>query len=257
MSNEHRFSRLDLLVGKDGRTRLAAASVAVFGVGGVGSYAVEALARGGIGRLTLVDFDDICLTNVNRQLHALDGTIGRAKVQVMAERCRAINPSIQVEPVKAFYAADNSVELLERGYDYVLDCIDHITAKLHLLQSCKERGLPVISSMGAANKLDPTQVRVADLADSRTCRLARIIRKELRRRGIHGGIKVVYSTEEFRPLSPAAAVCADNCICPNQADQQWRCTDRRVILGSSSVIPPLFGLTMAGEILRELLGQAH
>lgn len=255
MSTQHRFSRLDLLVGKDGLARLAAASVAVFGVGGVGSYAVEALARGGIGRLTLVDFDDICLTNVNRQLHALDGTIGRAKVQVMAERCRAINPAAQVEPVKAFYAAENAAELLDRGYDYVLDCIDHITAKLHLLQSCKERGLPVISSMGAANKLDPTQVRVADLAHTRTCRLARIIRKELRRRGIHGGIKVVYSTEEFRPLSPAAAVCADNCICPNQADQQWRCTDRRVILGSSSVIPPLFGLTMAGEVLRALLGE--
>ena len=254
MSAEHRFSRLDLLVGTDGLSRLANASVAVFGVGGVGSFAVEALARGGVGRLTLVDFDDICLTNVNRQLHALDGTIGRAKVQVMAERCRAINPAAQVEPIKAFYSAENSAELLDRGYDMVLDCIDHITAKLHLIQSCKERGLPVIASMGAANKLDPTQVKVADLAHTRTCRLARIIRKELRRRGIHGGVKVVYSTEEFRPLGPATAVCADNCICPNQDDQRWRCTDRRVILGSSSVIPPLFGLTMAGEVLRTLLG---
>ena len=252
MSTEHRFSRLDLLLGREGLARLGKASVAVFGVGGVGSFAVEALARGGVGRLTLVDFDDICLTNVNRQLHALDGTIGRAKVQVMAERCRAINPAIEVEPLKAFYSADNSAELLGRGYDFVLDCIDHITAKLHLIQSCTERALPVIASMGAANKLDPTQVRVADLAHTRNCRLARIIRKELRRRGIHGGIKVVYSTEEFRPLTPATAVCADNCICPNQEDQQWRCTDRRVILGSSSVIPPIFGLTMAGEVLRSI-----
>lgn len=252
MSTEHRFSRLDLLFGREGLAHLGKASVAVFGVGGVGSFAVEALARGGVGRLTLVDFDDICLTNVNRQLHALDGTIGRAKVQVMAERCRAINPAIEVEPLKAFYSADNSAELLGRGYDFVLDCIDHITAKLHLIQSCTERGLPVIASMGAANKLDPTQVRVADLAHTRNCRLARIIRKELRRRGIHGGIKVVYSTEEFRPLTSATAVCADNCICPNQENQQWRCTDRRVILGSSSVIPPLFGLTMAGEVLRAL-----
>lgn len=255
MSTEHRFSRLDLLVGKAGLDRLGSASVAVFGVGGVGSYAVEALARGGVGRLTLVDFDDICLTNVNRQLHALDGTIGRAKVQVMAERCRAINPAAQVEALKAFYCAENSAELLDRGYDFVLDCIDHITAKLHLIESCLQRGLPVISSMGAANKLDPTQLKVADIAHTGQCRLARVIRKELRRRGIHGGLKVVYSTEEYRPLGPATAVCAENCICPNQEDQQWRCTDRRVILGSSSVIPPLFGLTMAGEVLKTLLAE--
>ena len=254
MSEGHRFSRLDLLVGREGLARLAAASVAVFGVGGVGSFAVEALVRGGVGRLTLIDFDDICLTNVNRQLHALDGTIGRPKVQVMAERCRAINPTAQVEAIKAFYAADNSPELLGRGYDYVLDCIDHVTAKLHLIETCLERGLPIISSMGAANKLDPTQVKVADLFQTGQCRLARVIRRELRRRGIHRGVKVVYSTEEFIPLGPATAICADNCICPNQADQQWRCTDRRVILGSSSVIPPLFGLTMAGEVLRTLLG---
>ena len=253
MNSEHRFSRLDLLIGKEGVARLAGAAVAVFGVGGVGSFAVEALARGGVGRLTLVDFDDICLTNVNRQLHALDGTIGRAKVQVMAERCRAINPALQVEPLKAFYSADNSVELLDRGYDYVIDCIDHISAKLHLIQSCKERGLPIIASMGAANKLDPAQIKVADLAHTRTCRLARVIRRELRRRGINGGVKVVYSTEEFRPLSTAVPVCAANCICPDQADQHWRCTDRRVILGSSSVVPPIFGLTMAGEVLRELV----
>lgn len=255
MSAEHRFSRLGLLIGQEGLGRLSGASVAVFGVGGVGSFAVEALARGGVGRLTLIDFDDICLTNVNRQLHALDGTIGRPKVQVMADRCRAINPALQVEAHKAFYAAESSAELLERGYDYVLDCIDHITAKLHLIEACLERRLPVISSMGAANKLDPTQVRVADLSHTRQCRLARVIRRELRRRGIERGVKVVYSTEEYRPLAPATAICADNCICPNQADQRWRCTDRRVILGSSSVIPPLFGLTMAGEVLRALLDE--
>jgi len=250
---QHRFSRMELLVGREGRALLASSSVAVFGVGGVGSYAVEALARAGVGRLTLVDFDDICLTNVNRQIHALDGAIGRAKVQVMAERCRAINPDIGIEPVKAFYEAKSSDELLGRGYDYVLDCIDHITAKLHLIQSCKERGLPVISSMGAANKLDATKIGVADLFHTQKCRLARIIRKELRRRGITSGVRVVYSTEEFRPLSPEAPVCAENCICPNKEDQSWRCTDRRVILGSSSYIPPIFGLTMAGEVIRTLL----
>jgi len=173
----------------------------------------------------------------------------------MAERCRAINPDLQVEPLKMFYEASVSDELLGRGYDYVLDCIDHITAKLHLIQSCKERNLPIIASMGAANKFDPTQLAVADLADTTKCRLARIIRKELRKRGIERGVKVVYSTEEFRSLSHETAVCEENCVCPNKEDQQWSCDDRRVILGSSSYIPPMFGLTMAGEVIRELLGE--
>lgn len=252
---QHRFSRMELLVGAEGMARLGGASVAVFGVGGVGSYAAEALARAGVGRLTLVDFDEVCLTNINRQIHAMDGTVGRPKVQVMAERCRAINPQAQVEAVKAFYEAASSDELLGRGYDHVLDCIDHITAKLHLIQSCKERGIPVISSMGAANKLDPGKVAVADLFHTQKCRLARIIRKELRRRGVTSGVRVVYSTEEFRPLAATTAGCADNCVCPNREEQRWSCTDRRVILGSSSYIPPLFGLTMAGEVIRALLGE--
>ena len=244
MNGPHRFNRLELLIGRQGLERLAAASVAVFGLGGVGSFAVEALVRGGVGRLTLVDFDHVDITNLNRQLHALENTIGHPKAQVMAERCRAINPAVQAEALQAFYSAENSAELLGRGYDYVLDCIDHITAKLHLIEACLQRGLPVISSMGAANKFDPTQVKSADLAHTRTCRLARVIRRELRRRGIHGGVRVVYSTEEFRPLDggrPAVSAAADS----YQA--------RRAPLGSSSVVPPLFGLTMAGEVLRTLL----
>jgi tRNA A37 threonylcarbamoyladenosine dehydratase len=248
MSELHRFNRLELLIGREGLDRLAHSSVAVFGLGGVGSYAVEALVRGGVGRLTLVDFDTICLTNLNRQIHALDGTVGRPKAQVMAERCRAINPDIKVEALQDFYAADNAPELLDRGYDFVLDCIDHISSKLHLLQSCLERGLPVISSMGAANKTDPGQVHVADLAHTRTCRLARVIRRELRQRGIHGGIPVVYSTEEFRPLQgglPEAESAADHY------------QSHRAPLGSSSVIPPLFGLVMAGEVLRALHGETR
>lgn len=247
---QHRFSRMELLVGESGLACLQSASVAVFGIGGVGSYATEALARAGIGRLTLVDFDDICLTNINRQIHATDLTVGHAKVQVMAERCRAINPHLQVEPLKAFYQASCADELLDRGYDYVLDCIDHITAKLHLIQSCKERGLPVISSMGAANKLDPTKIAVADLFHTQKCRLARIIRKELRKRGISSGVRVVYSTEEFRPLMPETSDSAQSRVVPSGSDQPW---ERRVVLGSSSYIPPIFGLTMAGEVIRALL----
>ncbi len=250
---QHRFSRMELLIGAPAQQRLSLSSVAVFGVGGVGSYAAEALARAGVGRLTLIDFDDICLTNVNRQIHALDGTIGRSKVQVMAERCRAINPELQVEAVKAFYEEANSAELLGRGFDYVLDCIDHITAKLHLIQSCTEQGLPIISSMGAANKLDPTKIAVADLFQTQKCRLARIIRKQLRKRGISSGVQVVFSTEEFRPLGAEPAGCSADCICPNKEEQRWSCDHRRVILGSSSYLPAIFGLTMAGEVIRALV----
>lgn len=244
---QHRFSRSELLIGSAGLARLRAASVAIFGLGGVGSYAVEALVRAGVGRLTLVDFDVISISNVNRQIHAFDGTIGLPKAQVMAERCRAIHPQAQVEPLQAFYGADNADELLGRGYDHVLDCIDQVTAKLHLLQRCRELGLPVISSMGAANKLDPTQIAVADLFATEKCRLARIMRKELRRRGVRDGIRVVYSTEEFRPLGAGRREGA-------MEDAGSGYQERRAPLGSCSYIPPLFGLTMAGEVIRTLLG---
>lgn len=253
MENDHRFSRIRLLVGENGLRALSEKSVAVFGVGGVGSYAAEALARSGVGRLTLIDFDDICLTNVNRQIHALDGTVGDSKVQAMAERCRAINPNIEVEPVKEFFNSDKADDLLLRNYDYVLDCIDHITAKLDLLELCVHEKISIISSMGAANKLDPGKIAITDLFKTHKCRLARIMRKELKQRGISRGIKVVYSTEEFRPLLDETAACNENCICPNRQEQVWSCEHRRVILGTSSYIPPIFGLTMAGEVIRDLL----
>lgn len=243
---DNRFERLELLVGREGVDRLAASSVAIFGIGGVGSYAAEALARAGVGRLTLIDFDEISLSNLNRQIHALETTVGRPKVQVMAERCRLINPQAQIEPLKSFYAAENSEELLGRGYDYVLDCIDLITAKLHLIQHCKERKIPIISSMGAANKLDPSQIQVTDLFLTEKCRLARIMRKELRRRGIDAGVEVVYSTEEFRPLETGRRESEEE-------GEVLGYQSRRAPLGSSSYIPPLFGLTMAGVVIRRLL----
>ncbi len=246
MSNPDRFDRLNRLVGELGMAQLKQASVAVFGLGGVGSFAAEALVRGGIGRLTLIDFDQIDITNCNRQIHAQEGTIGQPKALAMAERCRLINPEVQVEPLQAFYSQENSEELLHRGYDYVLDCIDHITAKLHLIESCVAKNLPLICSMGAANKIDPTCILVADLADTNKCRLARILRRELRRRGIHGGVKTVYSTEGFRPLAEGRHDSSRENVEHYQA--------QRAPLGSSSVIPPLFGLTMAGEVIRELLG---
>ncbi len=239
-------SRLELLVGPEGLARLRAASVAVFGLGGVGSFAVEALARGGIGRLTLIDFDNVAASNLNRQLHALQRTLGRPKAEVLAERCREINPQIAVEAIHRCYDADTSDELLAGDYDFVLDCIDQVTAKLHLIESCHHRNIPFIASMGAANKIDPGQVRYSDLFATQKCRLARIVRKELRRRGITSGVNVVYSTEEFRPLAAGRR-------CEESGGTHYQ--ERRAPLGSSSVIPPLFGLTMAGEAIRSLLGE--
>jgi tRNA A37 threonylcarbamoyladenosine dehydratase len=252
MSKLHRFSRSEILIGPAGLAALKQASVTLFGLGGVGSYAAEALCRAGVGRLTLVDFDDICLTNINRQLHAMDGTVGRIKSDVMAERLRLINPAATIIPKKEFYSATSSDSLLAGESDYVLDAIDHFTSKIHLLKSCRERGIPVISSMGAAMKLDPTQIRVGDIAETSRCRMARAVRKLLRKEGIDGGIKVVYSLEEFRkPLTDGG--CKNNCICPNKEEQLFSCENRRVVLGSISFIPSIFGLTMAGVVVNDLL----
>jgi len=249
----HRFFFSLILIGPEGLQRLHGSTVAVFGLGGVGSFAAEALCRAGVGRLVLVDFDDICLTNVNRQLHALDGTVGRAKVQVMAERLRLINPQADIVPHKDFYEAANSDFLLSGGHDYVVDAIDHITSKLHLIRSCKERGLPIVSSMGAANKLDPARIRVADIAQTSTCRMAKVVRKLLRKQGIKNGVKVVYSTEEYREQAMPDAGCRSDCICPNKEEQRFSCEHRRTILGSISFIPSIFGLTMAGVVVNDLL----
>ena len=234
--DSQRFQRLELLVGSAGLKTLADSSVAVFGIGGVGGYAVEALVRGGVGKLTLVDPDQICPTNINRQIHASEKSVGQVKVEVMAQRCREINPQVEVITHHCAYQQDNSESLLAIQYDYVLDCIDNITDKLYLLQTCYQRGLAVISSMGAANKLDPTKIEVADISATKKCRLARTIRKELRKCGIERGIKTVYSTEEFRPLGGAGAA------------------ERKPVLGSTSYLPPLFGLTMAGIVIQDLIG---
>jgi tRNA threonylcarbamoyladenosine dehydratase len=212
------------------------------------------LGRAGVGRITLVDFDDICLTNINRQIHAMSSTVGKAKVEAMASRLRDINPAAEIIPVKEFFSGDNAARLLEPKPDYVLDAIDHFTAKAALIRTCREQGIPVISSMGAANKMDPTKIQVADISETSKCRMARSMRKILRASGISKGVQVVYSTEEHRELDAASsAACGSDCICPNREDQLFRCEHRRVILGSISFIPSIFGLTMAGHVINELL----
>lgn len=253
MSHLHRFSRTELLIGSSGLARLKNSSVAIFGLGGVGSYAAEALCRAGIGRLVIVDFDDICLTNVNRQLHAMDGTVGKAKAVVMAERMRLISPDTEIVACQEFYEAENSEALLASGFDYVVDAIDHFTSKLHLIKRCRELSIPIISSMGAAAKVDPTLIRVADISETTKCRMARSVRKLLKKQGIERDVKVVYSLEEYRPQAEKSGGCQGNCICPNKDDQRFSCEHRRVILGSISYIPSIFGLTMAGVVVNDLL----
>lgn len=245
MSALHRFSRTELLIGTEGVAALQQASVAIFGLGGVGSYAAEALCRAGIGSLTLVDFDSVCVSNINRQLHALEGTVGQGKAELMADRLRQINPAATIMPLAEFYSAETSDRLLAGGFDYVLDAIDHFTSKVHLLQRCRQRGIPVISSMGAAMKLDPSLIRVADIAATSRCRMARSVRKLLRREGIDAGITVVYSVEPFRAVRDAAPTALE---LPDGG--QWQ---RRVTLGSISYIPAIFGMTMAGVVVNDLL----
>jgi tRNA A37 threonylcarbamoyladenosine dehydratase len=254
MAELHRFSRTELLLGTAGLELLKNSSVAVIGLGGVGGYAAEALCRTGIGRLALIDFDDICLTNINRQLHAMDGTVGKAKAHVMAERLSLINPAAEIIPYKDFYGAENSDYLLSTGYDYVVDAIDHFTSKLHLIVSCRERQMPIISSMGAAAKLDPSRIKVADIAETHTCRMARSMRKLLKKQGVGSGVKVVFSTEEYREPHSKNGGCKGDCICPNKDEQQFSCEHRRIILGSISYLPGIFGLTMAGVVVNDLLG---
>ncbi|MBT9136989.1 MAG: tRNA threonylcarbamoyladenosine dehydratase [Firmicutes bacterium] len=250
----HRYSRTELLVGPQGLEKLSSARVAVIGVGGVGSFAVEALARAGIGSLTLVDYDDICLTNINRQLHALTGTIGRAKVEVMAERVRQIDPNIVVTAQKTFYSKDNEQDIIYPGLSYVIDAVDTVTAKLAIIARCHALQIPVISCMGAGNKLDPAQFQVADISKTEFCPLARIVRKELGKRGIRRGVKVVYSAEP--PLMPLASSvdCTKNCVCPGQ---DANCARKRQIPGSISFVPAVAGLLAAGAVVRDLLGLAE
>lgn len=250
----HRFSREELLIGSAGLATLADRHVMIYGIGGVGSYAAEALGRAGIGTITLVDFDDICLTNINRQIHAMTSTVGQSKVEAMAVRLGDINPTATVRAVKEFFSRDNADRLLTPRPDYVLDAIDHFTAKTALIAYCRSHNIPVISSMGAANKLDPTKITVSDISETKNCRMARSMRKILKNSGITAGVQVVYSTELHRELDPASASgCGSDCICPNRADQTFRCEHRRVILGSISFIPSIFGLTMAGTVINGLL----
>lgn len=251
-----RFDRVARLVGDEGLARLAASHVLVVGLGGVGSWAAESLARTGVGRLTLVDSDRVCVTNTNRQLAALQATIGRPKCQVLAERLREVHPGARVEGVEAFYGPSTSDELLADRPDFVLDAIDHFTAKCHLLATCRERGIRVVSSTGASGRMDPTAVRVADLARTRIDPMALSVRKILRVK--YGfppkkafGIPAVFSEEE--PAMPFGPDSDRGCTCPG-AETNRRGNDKRsVVYGNASFVTGTFGLVAASLVIRGLL----
>ncbi len=246
------FARTELLIGKRSLEKLHNATVAVFGIGGVGSYAAEAFARCGIGRIILIDDDLICLTNINRQLHATHTTIGRPKVEVMKERILDINPKAKVEIHQKFYLPANGAELMHGDYDYVVDALDTVTAKIDIVIRAKVLGIPVISCMGSGKKLDPTRFEVADLFDTSVCPLCRVMRIELRKRGIDR-LKVVYSKEPLmEPFVTEDPACKKSCVCPKGSSIRT-CADRRDIPGTISFIPSVSGLIAASVVVRDLI----
>jgi tRNA A37 threonylcarbamoyladenosine dehydratase len=243
-----RFSRSELLLGPEAMARLASATVAIFGIGGVGSWAAEALARSGVGGFILVDDDSVCLTNINRQVMALGSTVGRPKVEVMAERIRDINPQARVEAFQEFYGPATAERLLPPGLSYAVDAIDTISSKLDLVCRALALGVPVISSMGAGNKLDPSRLEIADIHKTSVCPLARVMRRELRDRGIKH-LKVVYSREEPIEVAEAENPCRTGCVCPKK---DRTCAGRRSVPGSVSFVPPAAGFLIAAQVVKDL-----
>lgn len=247
MLNE--FSRTQLLLGEEAMEKLRNSTVAVFGIGGVGTFVVEALARTGIGNFALFDDDKVCLTNINRQLIATRKTIGRKKVEVMAERIQEINPKAKVTTHQVFYMPDNADEYDLTGYDYIVDAVDTVTAKLELIVRAKANNIPIISSMGAGNKLNPTQLEVADIYKTSMDPLAKVMRQELKKRGIKN-LKVVYSKEKpIKPLDDENS-CKKACVCPPGTTR--KCTQRRAIPGSVSFVPSVAGLIIASEVVKDI-----
>lgn len=248
----NQFSRTQLLLGEDAMKKLADMRVAVFGIGGVGGYVCEALVRSGIGHFDLIDDDKVCLTNINRQIIATRKTIGKYKVDVMKERMLDINPEVEVTVHKCFFLPENADEFPFAEYDYVVDAVDTVTAKIELVMKSQKEGVPIMSSMGAGNKLDASAFRVADIYKTQMCPLAKVMRRELKKRGVKK-LKVVYSEEKpTRPIEDMSISCRTDCICPPGAEH--KCTERRDIPGSVAFVPSVAGLIIAGEVIKDLTG---
>lgn len=247
----NQFSRTELLLGKEAMQTLQKSRVAVFGVGGVGGYAVEALVRSGVGAIDLIDDDKVCLTNLNRQIIATRKTVGKDKVEVMKERILEINPEVAVKTYKCFFLPENANQFPFEEFDYIIDAVDTVTAKIELVVKAEENHIPIISCMGAGNKLDGSQFKVADLYKTKVCPLAKVMRRELKKRGIKK-LKVVYSEEQpMKPLEDMAVSCKTHCVCPPGAER--KCTQRRAIPGSTAFVPAIAGLLAGGEVIQDLV----
>ena len=246
----NQFSRTQLLLGEESMKKLSDMRVAVFGIGGVGGYVCEALVRTGIGHFDLIDDDKVCLTNLNRQIIATRKTVGLYKADVMKERMLEINPNVEVNVYKCFFLPENADEFPFADYDYVIDAVDTVTAKVELVMKCKEMNVPIISSMGAGNKLDASAFKVADIYKTKMCPLAKVMRHEMKKRGVKK-LKVVYSEEKpTRPIEDMSISCRTHCICPPGA--QHKCTERRDIPGSVAFVPSVAGMIIAGEAIKDL-----
>jgi len=251
MMAQHSLSRTELLIGKDGLDKLRNSKVVVLGVGGVGSYTIEALARAGVGELIIVDDDTVCLTNLNRQVHATYNSISKPKVEVMKERIASINRDCIVITHQVFITQENISEIISDDVDYVVDAIDTVSAKLGVAEYCYKKGIRIMSSMGTGNKLDPTQFKVTDVFKTKVCPLAKVMRHELRKRGVEK-LKVVYSEEmPIKPASDDVVTCKTGCVCTGGTK---KCAIKRQIPGSISFVPPVAGMIIGGEVIRDILG---
>lgn len=260
------FSRTELLIGEDALQKLKKCKVAIYGVGGVGSFVVEGLVRSGVGKFVLIDNDVVDITNINRQLHATSKTIGRVKVEVMRDRILEINPSAEVEAIRKFYLPGCAMDTIQGNEDYIVDAIDTVTAKIDLIVNAKKLGIPVISAMGAGNKLDPTQFEVCDIYKTSVCPLAKVMRRELRKRDVTS-LKVVYSKEQpIKPNDPGRSDCIktdktiDSSYDVSSYDTAFACSDesksrgvKRQTPGSISFVPSVAGLIIAGEVVKDLI----
>lgn len=248
----NQFSRTELIFGKEAMEKLANSRVAIFGIGGVGGFTAEALARSGVGTLDLIDDDRVCLTNINRQIFATRKTVGKLKIDVAKERLLEINPDMTINTYKTFYMPETADQFDFTQYDYVVDAIDTVTGKIELVMNADKCRTPIICSMGAGNKVDPTRFQVSDIYSTSVCPLARVMRYELKKRGIRK-LKVVYSTEKpMTPVDDTAISCKQNCICPPGTAR--KCTQRNQVPGSNAFVPSVVGLIIAGEVIKDITG---
>jgi len=247
----NQFSRTELLIGNLGMEKLASSRVAVFGIGGVGGYVVEALVRSGLGAIDLIDDDKICITNLNRQIYATRSTVGKYKVDVAEERINDINPNCIIAKYKTFFTPETSSEFDFSKYDYVVDAIDTVSGKIELVMKCNEVGTPIISSMGAGNKMHPEMFEISDIYKTSVCPLAKVMRQELKKRGIKK-LKVVYSKEiPIKPNDDIEISCKKHCVCPPGTVR--KCTVKHQIPGSNAFVPSTVGFIIAGEVVRTLI----